>query len=157
MRTLAASFAADSTLFESHVPMLLSSAEDLSPEVLNTIIRGRDGVVLTMSYVLHQDFMVDGQALEHIVRTLRHSRLPIWILAQDANMPRYDAANVETWPETRLRAMLNAVEAHGYRSRIWHRRFEARQYVLDEHGIATEGPAEGRPRTVAIAARLDPA
>ena len=156
MRTLAASFATDSTLFEDHLPVLMPAAEDLTPELLDTLAPGRDGVILTMSYVLHQDFMADGQAFTRILRTLSGSRLPIWILAQDANKPHVDEANVETWPETRLRGLLNATELYGYHHRLWCVKFEARKYVLDEQGHATELPAEGHQRTKAIAARLDP-
>ncbi len=157
MRTLATSFATDTTLFEAYIPVLLPSVEDLTPATIDAQAGGRDGVILTMSYVIHQDFMVGRQAFTHIVRVLSGTRLPIWILAQDANKPHMDEANVETWPETRMRAMLNATEAYGYRLRLWSKSFEARRYVLDERGNATQQPSEGRNGAKAVAARLTPA
>jgi SAM-dependent methyltransferase len=157
MRALAGSFSTDPTVFEDHLPVLLPSAEGFTQETATSEACGRDGIVLTMSYVLHQDFMADGHAFRHVVRMLSHSRLPIWVLAQDANKPVPDEANVDIWPETRLRALLNATEAFGYRSRIWHRNFEAMRYKVDEQGCATEQLAVGRKATKAIAARLFPA
>jgi SAM-dependent methyltransferase len=157
MRTLAALFAADATLFLDYMPLLLPGVEDVTPEIVATQSQGCDELVLTMSYVLHQDFMADGQTFANILRGLSAPRLPIWLLAQDANKPHVDETNVESWPDTRLRAMLNGVEPYGYRVRCWSKRFEAKHYLLDEHGNAAEQPAEGRKRTVAIAARLEPA
>jgi SAM-dependent methyltransferase len=157
LRALASGFVADETLFEEHVPLLLPSAEDLTPEAITEKAHGCDGVVLTMSYVLHQGFMADGRDFKHVVRSVSASRLPVTIIAQDANKPLVDEANVERWPESHLRAMLNEVEAYGYRPpRIWDRRFEARKYIVDERGNATPQSATGQGRTKAIAVRLFP-
>ena len=157
MRNIAAKFSSDTSLFRPFDAVLIASCEDLTKNVVVAQTAGRDGIVVTLSYVLHQDFMVDGQAFRQVVQALSGSRLPIWVLAQDANLPQIDEKNIEVWPETRLRAMLDPVESFGYRARFWARRFESSVFQLDAVGNATLLPATGHQGTKAIAVRLDPA
>jgi SAM-dependent methyltransferase len=117
MRRLAAAVTNDDTLFKAFEPILIADSDELASK-LETQVEQRDEIVLTMSYVLHQQFMADGKVLCNIMRDLCAQRRPIWILAQDANKPHQVDQNVIEWPDTRFRALVNTVEAYGYRARV---------------------------------------
>lgn len=157
MRDLAAAIVQDPIIFKPHRPVLLAELCDVRLPLLASIAPGRDSIVITLSYVLHQRFMSESEPLAAALRDLATLRMPIWIIAQDANLPFKDEPNVESWPETRLRTILNPCETNGYRIRCWSKRFEAVQYFIDEEGAALPQPARGRKGTNAIAARLNPA
>lgn len=155
MLRLARCFATDRSLFEAYEPLLLRDAAEMTGE-LETQMQDRDRIVITMSYVLHQQFMSDGSIFRAVIRDLCAYRRPILILAQDANKPEEPEPNIRVWPDARLRGMLNDVETHGYTSSIWSKTFASPRYVLDEHGNATMRPPDQRTRSVAIVARLFP-
>jgi SAM-dependent methyltransferase len=156
MRNLAMHFAHDQGLFEPYEPMTLASTRDITADLIAQKAEACDHVVILLSYVMHQQFMRDENVLDSIIRCFAGTKRPIWVLAQDANKPQVDEANVEWWPENRLRVMLQSSEAHGYRPRLWSRRFEAVKYSVDALGRVTQQPRTQKMGTKAIAARLLP-
>jgi len=154
-RRLASAFSTDPMLFDDYAPLLLPSIADFTPDHVAIQLAGRDGVVILMSYVLHQDFMATGDTVIEVIRRMSGSTVPIRILAQDANLPRLAEPNVEEWPETRLRSIVDRAELFGYRSRLWQRRIEAKKYAPDAAGRWVEQESAGEAKTCALAVVLE--
>lgn len=152
MREIAAEFAADAQLFREFQPVLLPSLDDGANTTIERAMHDRDGVIVMMSYVLHQGFMESGRTLLEVLRRMSGEEHPVFLLGQDANKQLRED-KVEIWPETRLRRLLNEAEQFGYRSdRVWTERVNAPWQSVDEAGVVAE--ADGTTKTLAYRAQL---
>ena len=125
------------------VHLMRHSVEDLTDADLAEAVKNRDGVICALSYVVHQEFMLDMRLLASLMmRVRRYSRgLPTWFLLQDANFPERPDEFTEIWPESRINVLANRCEEVGYRIRNWKTKFTAPRLVVGMDGQFRAGQA----------------
>lgn len=137
---IAREFARDRDLFAQYVPVLVAGPEELTQPVVVAEATRRDGIILLLSYVMDQEFMLDGGAyLLEVLRRLRPLGLPVHILSQDALKKARSGPNVDEWPDNRLRGIVTASRSLDYvPTATWSENFRAPKFRIDDEGNAQE-------------------
>ena len=158
MRDLAERFARDGDVFGPYTPTIVASLDALTDAQLANLLRDRDGIIITMSYILNREFMLDGGPLFEVLHRLSGCGRRIRILGQDANMRRDEGPNQHSYPDTRLNAMLEKIGVYGFEyEHPFSKLFEAVRYNVDNLGNVARVDATGSKKSLALTASLRPA
>lgn len=96
--------------------ILRRSVGELQDEEIARAASRRDGVIFSLSYIVHQDFMHDMTLLAQLMRRVRSCTvgMPTWFLLQDANYADRPDIYTAIWPEHRVNDLANQCESLGY-------------------------------------------
>jgi hypothetical protein len=95
---------------------LRKSVEELTDADIEGASSSCDGIAFALSYILHQEFMMDLTPLSTLMRRIRAytRKLPTWLLLQDANFADRPDEHTEIWPEQRVNELANLALPLGY-------------------------------------------
>lgn len=153
MREIAAYYVADGDVFQEHHALFLDDLVSLTPEIVSERATDRDHIVVLMSYVMHQAFLIDGALLRRVLPALYATRLPIHVLAQDANKP-IEIDGLTLWPQLQLSDVLDDSLRFGYQYGWRKERFHASRFEISIDGCVTPTADQGDAKSIAMAARL---